>query len=215
MCFLPSSSIMDVRLQYKCKTLPLHLGDPMTLETVKEAASQAFGLPKTWVQGSWCLEVEVNGAWKELTSLEEVRGAANLRITEILNAGSDIPLGDPLTVEALSEEERKLAPYILRGKVARKAVDLGKDCYKDPASGEIIKTSVYLEKRPCCGEKCRHCPYNYVNVPKEDSSSDEDEEDEDENEADADAADASKNDSCVARMPLCCFSCIFVVLRWA
>jgi hypothetical protein len=33
--------------------------------------------------------------------------------------------------------------------------------------GLTVFTSVYhLEKGYCCGNGCRHCPYNYVNVPE-------------------------------------------------
>jgi hypothetical protein len=32
--------------------------------------------------------------------------------------------------------------------------------------GLMVLTDSYLEARGyCCGNRCRHCPYNYVNVP--------------------------------------------------
>jgi len=40
----------------------------------------------------------------------------------------------------------------------------GRDFYFD--DGLMVLTEDYLIRRGyCCGNKCRHCPYNYVNVP--------------------------------------------------
>ena len=40
-----------------------------------------------------------------------------------------------------------------------------KDSYRDPMTGYKVMTSLYLSKRgKCCGNGCRHCPYNHVNV---------------------------------------------------
>ena len=39
------------------------------------------------------------------------------------------------------------------------------DYYFD--SGYLVFTSKYLEARgTCCGNGCRHCPYNFINVPE-------------------------------------------------
>ena len=38
--------------------------------------------------------------------------------------------------------------------------------YVDPDTGYSVFTSYFLEKRRCCGNKCRHCPYNHINVKK-------------------------------------------------
>lgn len=38
------------------------------------------------------------------------------------------------------------------------------DFYYD--GGLMVLTASYLLRRGyCCGNRCRHCPYNYVNVP--------------------------------------------------
>lgn len=38
------------------------------------------------------------------------------------------------------------------------------DCYCNE-QGYVIFTSKYLLKRgECCGNGCKHCPYNYINV---------------------------------------------------
>jgi len=46
---------------------------------------------------------------------------------------------------------------------------LGEDFYYDEL-GRMVFTSQYLLKRgTCCGNGCKHCPFDHVNVPnKED-----------------------------------------------
>ena len=35
-------------------------------------------------------------------------------------------------------------------------------------NGLLVFTETYLKKRGfCCGNGCKHCPYNYINVPEE------------------------------------------------
>lgn len=42
----------------------------------------------------------------------------------------------------------------------------GKDFYYDD-NGLLVFTSLYLSQRGyCCGNGCRNCPYDYVNVPE-------------------------------------------------
>ncbi len=36
--------------------------------------------------------------------------------------------------------------------------------YIDPSTGYKVMTSYYLKKNKCCGNKCRHCPWGYINV---------------------------------------------------
>ncbi|MGZ3693129.1 MAG: DUF5522 domain-containing protein [Bdellovibrionota bacterium] len=41
----------------------------------------------------------------------------------------------------------------------------GEDYYIDPESGLLTFTALYLQKRGyCCGNGCRHCPYEESNV---------------------------------------------------
>jgi hypothetical protein len=45
------------------------------------------------------------------------------------------------------------------------AVAQGKKLYIDPATGYKVITSAAHKKRgKCCGNICRHCPFDYVNV---------------------------------------------------
>jgi hypothetical protein len=39
------------------------------------------------------------------------------------------------------------------------AVARGDDGYLDPESGLFVLTAAYLATRPCCGNRCRHCPW--------------------------------------------------------
>ncbi len=45
------------------------------------------------------------------------------------------------------------------------ACEQGKDTYIDPASGYLVLTSqAHLKRGTCCGNVCRHCPFEYINV---------------------------------------------------
>ena len=77
----------------------------------------------------------------------------------------------PLTAGDLADAERAAAersalPLALAKALHRKAVTLGRDTYIDPPTGYSVFTSLYLRRRPCCGNGCRHCPHGHVNVPK-------------------------------------------------
>jgi hypothetical protein len=40
-----------------------------------------------------------------------------------------------------------------------------KNTYIDPVSGYVVMTAYGHQKRgKCCGNKCRHCPYDHINV---------------------------------------------------
>ena len=76
------------------------------------------------------------------------------------------PIGKLVDNSWLQEAESKLPPYAQRGKLHRVACSEKLEGYIDPISKEVIPSRLFLEQRPCCGEKCRHCPYNYENVAK-------------------------------------------------
>lgn len=46
-------------------------------------------------------------------------------------------------------------------KLHDEAVAKGQKFYLDPATGFKVLTEAYLLTRPCCGQGCRHCPYNF------------------------------------------------------
>ena len=44
----------------------------------------------------------------------------------------------------------------------------GEKTYRDPKTGYQVFTAVGLKARgTCCGSRCRHCPFDHVNVPEE------------------------------------------------
>mmetsp|Transcript_22177 Transcript_22177/g.62422 ORF Transcript_22177/g.62422 Transcript_22177/m.62422 type:complete len:318 (+) Transcript_22177:2-955(+) len=50
-------------------------------------------------------------------------------------------------------------------KLHERACQRGEDFYKDPATGYMVFTRVAHERRgKCCGNGCRHCPYDHANV---------------------------------------------------
>ncbi|MFN4286658.1 MAG: DUF5522 domain-containing protein [Lacibacter sp.] len=42
----------------------------------------------------------------------------------------------------------------------------GTDFYYDPNGNVVLTAAYHLKKGYCCGYGCRHCPYNYENVPE-------------------------------------------------
>jgi len=42
------------------------------------------------------------------------------------------------------------------------AVARGEDYYMDERSGLLVFTELYLNRRPCCQNACRHCPYGFT-----------------------------------------------------
>jgi hypothetical protein len=42
----------------------------------------------------------------------------------------------------------------------------GVDFYYNDNGFVVLTEKYHLEKGSCCGNGCRHCPYNYSNVPQ-------------------------------------------------
>jgi len=42
----------------------------------------------------------------------------------------------------------------------------GEDFYYDERGYIVLTEKYHLAKGFCCGNGCRHCPYNYENVPE-------------------------------------------------
>ena len=43
----------------------------------------------------------------------------------------------------------------------------GEDFYYNEDGYMVLTENFHLKKGFCCGNGCRHCPYNYVNVPEQ------------------------------------------------
>ena len=43
----------------------------------------------------------------------------------------------------------------------------GEDFYFNEDGYVVLTEKYHLEKGSCCGNGCRHCPYNFENVPVE------------------------------------------------
>ncbi len=41
----------------------------------------------------------------------------------------------------------------------------GEDFYYNEDGYIVLTQKYHLEKGTCCGNGCKHCPYDYVNVP--------------------------------------------------
>lgn len=47
----------------------------------------------------------------------------------------------------------------------------GEDFYYNEEGYMVLTEKFHLDKGFCCGNGCRHCPYNYINVPEPKRSS--------------------------------------------
>ena len=46
----------------------------------------------------------------------------------------------------------------------------GEKTYRDPETGfQVVTSAWHMARGTCCGSRCRHCPYDHVNVPEGDS----------------------------------------------
>ena len=67
----------------------------------------------------------------------------------------------PETREEIEQRER-VEEYVL---IHKKASNNQESFYKDPATGYTVTTEYgHLKRGKCCGNKCRHCPFDHVNV---------------------------------------------------
>mmetsp|Transcript_46031 Transcript_46031/g.99967 ORF Transcript_46031/g.99967 Transcript_46031/m.99967 type:complete len:514 (+) Transcript_46031:111-1652(+) len=79
----------------------------------------------------------------------------------------------PVTEADLEENVRAKAsssrlPFAMAKALHRHAMALDppRDTYIDPDTGYSVFTQAYLQRRPCCGNGCRHCPHGHINVPE-------------------------------------------------
>ncbi len=42
----------------------------------------------------------------------------------------------------------------------------GEDFYYNEQGYIVLTEKYHMQKGFCCGNGCRHCPYNYINVPE-------------------------------------------------
>ena len=42
----------------------------------------------------------------------------------------------------------------------------GEDFYYNEDGYMVLTEKFHLQKGFCCGNGCKHCPYNYINVPE-------------------------------------------------
>jgi len=72
---------------------------------------------------------------------------------------------EDLPPEKLEKAKRSTLPGAVYKALHRYAVAHNRDTYIDPSSGYSVFTQIYLKRKPCCGNGCRHCPHGHVNVP--------------------------------------------------
>ena len=45
-------------------------------------------------------------------------------------------------------------------------INENEDFYLNEEGNMVFTAKYLLRKGECCGNGCRHCPYNYINVPE-------------------------------------------------
>jgi cobyrinic acid a,c-diamide synthase len=79
---------------------------------------------------------------------------------------AEIPLRESdLPADVLAKAMESSLPGAVYKALHRHAVSLKRDTYLDPATGYSVFTQIYLKRRPCCGNGCRHCPHGHINCP--------------------------------------------------
>ncbi|CAH1785486.1 unnamed protein product [Owenia fusiformis] len=86
-----------------------------------------------------------------------------------IELGQDVPLYENddawdsiVDLSKLTEAEKLI--YTLHSK----ALKNGKNMYIDPETGYNVMTrQFHLKRGKCCGNACRHCPFDQCNVPVE------------------------------------------------
>ncbi|MGZ5254005.1 MAG: DUF5522 domain-containing protein [Flavitalea sp.] len=48
----------------------------------------------------------------------------------------------------------------------KKKLTEGADYYYTPDGYMVLTEEYHLERGKCCGNGCRHCPYDYIEVPE-------------------------------------------------
>lgn len=48
----------------------------------------------------------------------------------------------------------------------KKTFTEGEDFYYNEAGLMVLTAKYHLEKGYCCGNGCKHCPFDYINVPE-------------------------------------------------
>eukprot|EP00957_Ditylum_brightwellii_P140693 10717183-Ditylum_brightwellii.AAC.1 len=121
----------------------------------------------------WCVDIKNAGIGKDSSNKDY-----SLRNTMLVQTDekrsklqerwqAEVPVREEdLPPEVLEKAKRSRLPGAVYKAIHRHAVANNKDTYIDPASGYSVFTSTYLDRKPCCGNGCRHCPHGHINVPK-------------------------------------------------
>jgi iron complex transport system substrate-binding protein len=129
-----------------------------TLEGQGTSGSTYYKLPelKTSVNEDVANSIEnITGPLHDISkpyTLEELRNESDSMIIETL-----------AEIDEIDDDSKGNELYMFLHKIA---VFFGYQQYVDPSSGYTVFTSFFLKGRPCCGNKCRHCPWAHVNVKK-------------------------------------------------
>lgn len=145
---------------------PPHLApphSPLPSPPAPERQSKPPGCVTAWEMGSGIRAVD-NAAPQQRAHAPRIRMRGALSLPEI---EAEIEADPHLAAEFDEIEDlldgRAQARYSL---LHREACSRGYAQYVDPATGYNVFTALRLQERPCCGNRCRHCPYEHVNVPE-------------------------------------------------
>ena len=109
-------------------------------------------------------EKDKDVASADAISSPDVSDVSGVKVFDRWEAEVPVTLDD-LPPSEFDKAKRSKLPGALAKALHRCAVAMGKYTYIDPSSGYSVFTQLYLKKRECCGNGCRHCPYGHINVP--------------------------------------------------
>ena len=127
----------------------------------KTVADEATIFLKGWFGEA---EKDKDVASADAISSPDVSDVSGVKVFDRWEAEVPVTLDD-LPPSEFDKAKRSKLPGALAKALHRCAVAMGKDTYIDPSSGYSVFTQLYLKKRECCGNGCRHCPYGHINVP--------------------------------------------------
>lgn len=102
---------------------------------------------------------------KSFCSSRNMDNSSDIAPIEVVKSNTKESIADRKEQPARNQAVRSLSKDI--EDLHREACEQGNGAYRDPATGYTVITEyAHLKRGKCCGNACRHCPFDHVNVKK-------------------------------------------------
>src|SRR5687767_9493940 len=102
-----------------------------------------------------------------LTVRNVIRRTLSMSTSKHISVAYEGTKASATTVVLTAPSTDKTKPQNIYYEVHSRACINGESTYNDPETGYTVFTEVAHRKRgKCCGNKCRHCPFQHCNVKK-------------------------------------------------